>query len=41
MHAAFIADLDASEPIDLERWEARPLRLRLKEWTARLLEYWL
>ena len=41
MQAAFTADLEASEPVDLERWEARPLRLRLKELTARLLEYWL
>jgi cardiolipin synthase len=41
MQAAFTADLEASEPVDLERWEARPLRLRLKELAARLLEYWL
>jgi cardiolipin synthase len=41
MQAAFSADLEASEAMDLERWEARPLHLRLKEWTARLLEYWL
>ena len=41
MQAAFSADLEASEPVDLERWEARPSHLRLKEWAARLLEYWL
>jgi cardiolipin synthase len=41
MQAAFIADLEASEAVDPERWEARPLRLRLKELAARLLEYWL
>jgi len=41
MQTAFTADLEASEPVDLERWEARPFRLRLKELAARLLEYWL
>ena len=41
MHAAFTADLEASEAMDLERWEARSFALRLKEWAARLLEYWL
>ena len=41
MQAAFAADLEASEAIDLERWEARPFALRLKERAARLWEYWL
>ena len=41
MEAAFAADLEASQAMDLERWEARSLDLRLKEWAARLLEYWL
>jgi len=41
MEAAFAADLEASQVMDLERWEARSLDLRLKEWAARLLEYWL
>ncbi len=41
MQAAFSADLEASEAMDLERWEARPFHLRLKEWAARLWEYWL
>jgi cardiolipin synthase len=41
MQAAFAADLDGSEAVDLERWEARALDLKLKEWAARLWEYWL
>jgi cardiolipin synthase len=41
MQAAFGADLQASEAVDLERWEARSLDLRLKEWAARFWEYWL
>jgi cardiolipin synthase len=41
MQAAFSADLAASEVMDLERWEARAFDLRLKEWAARLWEYWL
>jgi cardiolipin synthase len=41
MQAAFAADLEASEAVDLERWEERSFALRLKEWTARLVEYWL
>jgi cardiolipin synthase A/B len=41
MQAAFAADMQASEAMDLARWRARPFELRLKEWAARLLEYWL
>jgi cardiolipin synthase len=41
MEAAFQADIAASEEIDLARWEARPYSLRLREWSARLWEYWL
>jgi cardiolipin synthase len=41
MQAAFAADLEASEAVDLERWEARSFDFRLKEWGARLWEYWL
>lgn len=41
MDAMFIKDLAESDAIDLERWEQRPLLFRLKEWTARLAEYWL
>lgn len=38
MQAMFAADIDASEAIDLERWEHRSLLLRLKEWGSRLLQ---
>jgi len=41
MEAAFSADLEASEAINLERWNARHFDRRLKEWAARLWEYWL
>lgn len=36
MHAAYASDLLASEAIDAESWERRPLLLRIKEWTAHL-----
>jgi cardiolipin synthase len=36
MQAVFAKDLDASEAIDPERWEHRPLSFRFKEWMARL-----
>jgi cardiolipin synthase len=36
MQAMFARDLDASDAIDLESWERRPLSFRLKEWIARL-----
>lgn len=38
MEAMFAKDREASEAIDLERWERRSLLLRLKEWGARLLQ---
>ena len=38
MQAAFAADLAASEAIDAQGWERRPLSLRVKEWMARLWE---
>jgi len=41
MQAMFAADLDASEAIDLQRWEGRSPLLRFKEWGARLLQRWL
>lgn len=41
MDAMFARDLAESDEVDLERWERRPLLLRLKEWAARLAEYWL
>jgi len=38
MQAQFARDLAASEAIDLENWERRPLSFRFKEWMARLWE---
>jgi len=37
----FARDLAASDAITLEQWRQRPLDLRLKEWFARVWEYWL
>jgi cardiolipin synthase len=37
MHAMFERDLAASQMIDPEAWERRPLSMRLKEWLARLV----
>jgi len=34
-------DLAASDEITLEKWRQRALSLRLKEWFARVWEYWL
>jgi cardiolipin synthase A/B len=41
MENAFIEDLRYSVEITKQKWEQRPLGDRLKEWTARRLEYWL
>jgi cardiolipin synthase len=41
MDAMFAKDLAESDAIDPDRWEHRPLLFRLKEWAARLVEYWL
>jgi cardiolipin synthase A/B len=41
MDAMFAGDLAESEAIDLNRWKRRPWMFRLKEWLARLAEYWL
>jgi cardiolipin synthase len=41
VQAMFDKDLAASEAITLEQWQRRPLDLRLKEWFARVWEYWL
>ena len=41
MQAMFDKDLEASEPIDLERWEKRSPVYRIKEWGSRLFERWL
>ena len=37
MQAMFARDIEASEAIDAESWERRPLSFRLKEWFARLV----
>jgi cardiolipin synthase len=37
----FDKDLAASDRITLEQWEHRPLDMHLKEWFARIWEYWL
>lgn len=37
----FAKDLAASDAITLEQWQQRSLDLRLKEWFARVWEYWL
>lgn len=39
--AMFDKDLAASETITLEQWQRRPLDMRVKEWFARIWEYWL
>jgi cardiolipin synthase len=36
MQAMFAKDLEASDAIDLESWERRPLSFRFKEWMARM-----
>ncbi len=36
MQAMFAADLAASQAIELEHWQRRPLEFRFKEWMARL-----
>ena len=36
MQAQFARDLEASEAIDPETWERRPLSFRVKEWMARV-----
>ena len=41
MRAMFQDDLSQSRAIDLERWKHRPASMRMKEWSARLWEYWL
>jgi cardiolipin synthase A/B len=41
MQAMFAQDLAASTAIDAEQWEHRALQFRLREWGARLGEYWL
>jgi cardiolipin synthase len=41
VQAMFAKDQAASDAITLEQWQHRPLDLRLKEWFARVWEYWL
>jgi cardiolipin synthase A/B len=41
LEAMFADDQRQSDAIDLRRWQRRSPLLRLKEWTARLAEYWL
>ncbi len=41
MEQAFRKDLEKSKRIRLEEWRKRSLALRLKQWTARMWEYWL
>jgi cardiolipin synthase A/B len=41
MQRMFDQDLADAVPIDLAKWESRGSALRMKEWGARLWEYWL
>lgn len=41
MEAAFAEDLRDSKPVSREEWRHRPWADRIKEWAARLAEYWI
>lgn len=41
MTVMFNKDLAASRQIELRTWQKRPMVERFKEWSARLLQYWL
>ena len=41
MEATFERDRAESVRIEREAWERRPLSVRMKEWAARVWEYWL
>ncbi|MDO9316385.1 MAG: cardiolipin synthase [Burkholderiaceae bacterium] len=41
LQTMFDKDLAASDAITLEKWQRRPLQFRLKEWLAKLWDYWL
>lgn len=41
MTVMFNKDLAASRQIELQTWEKRPILERFKEWSSRLLQYWL
>ena len=41
MEAMFQDDVRDSVRIDRDAWQRRPLEVRMKEWMARVWEYWL
>ena len=41
MEAMFEKDIAESNQIHLEQWKKRPLSEKMREWLARLLQYWL
>jgi cardiolipin synthase len=41
MRQMFDADLAESNLIERDSWRKRPIRMRMKEWAARLWEHWL
>jgi cardiolipin synthase len=41
MESAFNEDLRDSKPVTLEQWKHRPWTDRIREWAARLGEYWI
>jgi cardiolipin synthase len=41
MDAMFARDVAESDAVELDRWRHRSLMFRLKEWLARIAEYWL
>lgn len=41
LQAMYDDDLKESKAIDLKQWQRRSVFLRMKEWSARLWEYWL
>ncbi|HVK53777.1 MAG TPA: phospholipase D-like domain-containing protein, partial [Burkholderiales bacterium] len=41
MLAMFEKDLRESEKVELAQWRERAVNIRVKEWMARLWEYWL
>jgi cardiolipin synthase len=41
MESAFNEDLRDSKEVTLERWKHRPWKDRIREWVARLGEYWI
>jgi cardiolipin synthase len=41
MESAFNEDLRDSKQVTREQWSERPWSDRLREWAARLAEYWI